>query len=215
MIFKQGIAKKHRQSIEAAFQTILDKGNDKHHRTARLILQSDMVIDVHPARSVGGASGVTGVISPSRLNDRIADERLNVLDAFGEIFITIAEETIDTGFQRGCEGTFAHENQHALDFAQTIASFSNADVNPLSIYNPNLFEMEWEAHLRAGEYMLQIGKDEYLDEGLALMILSRDAGGACYVDHDGIRRRLKESYGIESGGNVGGLASEMLGLRTR
>lgn len=215
MKFKPGIVKKYRQSIDDAFQTIVDRGNEKHRRTARLILDSEMVIDVHPARSLGGASGVTGVISPSRLNDRIADERLSLLDAFGEIFITIAEETIDTGGKRGCEGTFAHENQHALDFAQTIASFSNADVNPLSIFNPSLYEMEWEAHLRAGEYMMQIGKDEYLDEGLALMILSRDAGGACFVDHDGIRRRLKESYGIDASGNVGGFASEMLGLRTR
>ena len=215
MIFKQGIAKKYRQSIDDAFQTILDKGNEKHRRTAKLILNSGMVIDVHPAKALGGASGITGVISPSRLNSRIADERLSLTDAFGELFITIAEETIDTGFQRGCEGTFAHENQHALDFAQTIASFSDADVNPLGIYNPSLYEMEWEAHLRAGEYMLLIGRDEYLDEGLALMILGREADGACYVDHDGIRRRLKESYGMEFGNNVGGLASEMLGLRTR
>ena len=215
MKFKQGIAQKYRQSIDDAFQTILDKGNEKHRRTAILILNSEMVIDVHPAKAVGGASGITGVISPSRLNERIADERLSVTDAFGEIFITIAEETIDTGGKRGCEGTFAHENQHALDFAQTIASFSNADVNPLSIYNPNLYEMEWEAHLRAGEFMLQIGKEEYLDEGLALMILGRDADGTCFVDRDGIRRRLKESYGMEYGINVGGSASEMLGLRHR
>lgn len=215
MKFKEGIAKKYRQSIEDAFQTILDKGNEKHRRTARLILESEMVIDVHPAKAVGGASGVTGVVSPSRLNERIADERLNLTDAFGELFITIAEETIDTGGKRGCEGTFAHENQHALDFAQTIESFSNADVNPLSIYNPSLYEMEWEAHLRAGEYMLQIGREEYLDEGLTLMILGRDSDGKCFVDRDGIRRRLKESYGIEQGGNVGGLASEMLGLRQR
>ncbi len=215
MKFVNGIAKKYRQSIEDAFQTILDKGNEKHRRTAKLILESEMIIDVHPASRVGGASGITGVVDPSRLNYRIADERLNLIDAFGELFITIAEETIDTGFQRGCEGTFAHENQHAFDFAQTIESISNADINPLSIFNPNLYELEWEAHLRAGEYMLQIGKDEYLDEGLTLMILGRDAEGNCFVDHNGIRRRLRESYGMEAGGNVGGFASEMLGLRPK
>jgi hypothetical protein len=214
MRFDKGIANKYRQSIEDAFQTILDKGNARHRRTAKLILDSETLICVHPVSKVN-ASGITGAINPARLNDRIADERLNLLDAFGEIFITIAEETIDTGFQRGCEGTFAHENQHAFDFAQTIASFSNADINPLSIFNPNLYEMEWEAHLAAGEYMLQIGRDEYLDEGLTLMILGRDGEGRCFVDHDGIRRRLKASYGIETGGNVGGLASEMLGLRQR
>ena len=215
MRFDQGIAKKYRQSVEEAFQTILDRGNEKHRRTARLILDSEMMICVFPAARIGGASGISGVIKPAHLNERIADERLNLTDAFGELFITIAEETIDTGGRRGCEGTFAHENQHALDFALTIESFSNADVNPLSIYNPSRFEMEWEAHLRAGEYMLQIGRDEYLDEGLSLMILGRDAEGRCFVDEDGICRRLKESYGIERGGNLGGLASEMLGLRQR
>ena len=215
MKFADGIAKKYRQSVEDAFQTILEKGNTKHRRTAQLILDSEMVIDVQPVVRIGGASGITGAVNPSRLNDRIADERMGLLDAFGEIFITIAEETIDTGFQRGCEGTFAHENQHALDFAQTIESISNADINPLSIFNPSLYELEWEAHLRAGEYMLQIGKDEYLEEGLTLMILGRDLDGKCFVDYDGIRRRLKESYGMEAGGNVGGLASEMIGLRQR
>jgi hypothetical protein len=214
MKFDKGIDKKYRQSVEDAFQTIMEKGNERHRRTMRLILDSRMTICVHPVSKVN-ASGITGVVSPSRLNDRIASERMSLTDAFDELFITIAEETIDTGFQRGCEGTFAHENQHAFDFAQTIASFSNADVNPLSIFNPNLYEMEWEAHLAAGEYMLQIGKDEYLEEGLALMILGRDAEGRCFVDHEGIKRRLKESYGMEAGGNVGGLASEMLGLRER
>ncbi len=140
---------------------------------------------------------------------------MSLQDAFDELFITIAEETIDTGFQRGCEGTFAHENQHALDFAQTIESFSNADINPLSIFNPTLYEMEWEAHLAAGEYMLQISKDEYLDEGLALMVLGRGEGGNCFVDHDGIKRRLKESYGLELNGTLGMLASQMLGLKQR
>jgi hypothetical protein len=215
MKFKQGIAKKYRQSVEDAFQTILEKGNERHRRTVKLILESAMVIDVHPAKAVGGASGITGVIDPSRLNDRIESERMSLHDAFDELFITIAEETIDTGGKRGCEGTFAHENQHAFDFAQTIESFSNADINPLSIFNPTLYEMEWEAHLAAGEYMIQISKDEYLDEGLALMVLGRGDDGNCFVDHDGIKRRLKESYGLELNGTLGMLASQMLGLKQR
>lgn len=214
MKFDKGIAKKYRQSIEDAFQTILDRGNERHRRTMQLILDSEMLVCVHPVSKVN-ASGITGAIDPSRLNERIEDERLSLREAFGELFITIAEETIDTGFQRGCEGTFAHENQHALDFAQVIESFSNADLNPLSIFNPNLYEMEWEAHLAAGEYMLQIAKDEYLNEGLTLMILGRGADGKCFVDHDGIRRRLKESYHIEPDGYVGSFASEMIGIKLK
>jgi hypothetical protein len=213
MKFDKGIAKKYRKSIEDAFATILEKGNEKHQRTMKLILDSEMLVCVHPVSKIN-ASGITGAINPARLNGRIDDERLSLIDAFGEIFITIAEETIDTGFQRGCEGTFAHENQHALDFAQTIESFSNADINPLSIFNPNLYELEWEAHIAAGEYALQIGKDEYLDEGVTLMILGRNETG-CFLDHDGIRRRLKESYGMELGGNVGPLANQMIGLKEK
>ena len=141
--------------IEDGFQTILKIGNEKHKRTANLILDSEMHIYVAPVSKVN-ASGITGVVNPSRLNDRIESERMSLQDAFDELFITIAEETIDTGFQRGCEGTFAHENQHAFDFAQTIESFSNADINPLSIFNPTLYEMEWEAHLAAGEFIVLI-----------------------------------------------------------
>jgi len=214
MKFDEGIAKKYRQSIEDAFETILEKGNARHRRTMKLILDSKMIVCVHPVSRVN-ASGITGVVKPSRLNDRIESERMSLPDAFDELFITIAEETIDTGFQRGCEGTFAHENQHAFDFAQVIESFSNADINPLSIFNPTLYEMEWEAHLAAGEYMLQISKDEYLDEGLALMVLGRGGDGNCFVDHDGIKRRLKESYGLELNGTLGMLASQMLGLKQR
>jgi hypothetical protein len=213
MKFDKGIHKKYRHSIEDAFQTILEKGNEKHRRTAQLILDSEMLVCVHPVSKVV-ASGITGAISPSRLNERIADERMGLIDAFGEIFITIAEETIDTGFQRGCEGTFAHENQHALDFAQVIESFSNADVNPLSVFNPTLYELEWAAHIAAGEYMLQISKDEYLEEGVTLMILGRNDSG-CFLDQDGIKRRLRESYGLAIDGNQGTLASEIIGLRQR
>jgi hypothetical protein len=213
MKFDKGIAKKYRQSIEDAFQTIMDKGNERHRRTMKLILDSKMTVCVHPVSKVN-ASGITGVVNSAHLNDRIESERLSLQDAFDELFITIAEETIDTGFQRGCEGTFAHENQHAFDFAQVIESFSNADINPLSIFNPTLYELEWEAHLAAGEYAMQIGKDEYLDEGVTLMILGRGEAG-CFLDHDGIKRRLKESYGLELNGNLGGLASEMIGLKQK
>lgn len=209
MKFDNAIAKKYRQSIEDAFQTILDKGNETHRRTARLILDSEMLVCVFPVSKVR-ASGLSGVINPSETNEKISSERLSLKEALGEVFITIAEETL--GSQRGAEGTFVHENQHALDFALVIESFSNADLNPLSVYDPTLYEMEWAAHIVSGQYMLQIGRDEYLNEGLDLMILGRNENG-CFVDRDGIRRRLKESYGMELGGNVGSSASEMVGLR--
>jgi hypothetical protein len=211
MIFDDAVARKHRQSIEAAFDKILSKGNETHRRTARQILDSEMLVCVYPVSKVN-ASGLSGVINPSETNEKIASERLSLKDALGEVFITIAEETLSS--PRGAEGTFVHENQHALDFALVIESFSNADVNPLSIYDPTLYEMEWAAHIVSGQYMLQIGLDEYLNEGLDLLILGRSESG-CFLNHDGIRQRLRDNYGMEIGGNVGSLASEMTGLRLR
>jgi hypothetical protein len=213
MRFDHGIAKKYRRSIEDAFHAILERGNESHRRTAKLIIDSEMLICVHPVEKVR-ASGITGLIDPRETNEKIEDERLNLREAFDEIFITIAEETIDTGFQRGCEGTFVHEGQHAFDFAQVIESFSDSDVNPLSVYNPTLYELEWAAHVAAGEYMLAVSRDDYLQEGLDLMILGRNEAG-CFLDRDGIRCRLRDSYGLDPGDNQGRLASELLGLKMK
>lgn len=214
MKFDKGIAKKYRQSIEDAFETILDKGSDFHREMIQIIVESKMLVCVHPVSKVN-ASGITGLTNALMTRLKIQSERLNLEEAFGEVFITIAEETIDTGGQRGCEGTFVHEGRHAFDFAQTIASFSDADVNPLSVFNPTLYELEWEAHKTAGDYMLQINRDEYLREGLDLMILGLDENGEHFVSDEGIRRRLRESYGLEENKNQGKLVSEMFGLVQR
>lgn len=214
MRFDKGIKKKYRRSIEDAFQTILDKGNDFQREMMEIILDSDMLVCVHPVSRVN-ASGITGIINARRTNDKIESEILSLREAFGEIFITIAEETIDTGGQRGCEGTFVHEGRHGFDFAQTIASFSDCNVNPLSLFDPTLYELEWEAHKTAGDYMLQINLPEYLQEGLDLMILGCDGEGKYFVDDEGIKRRLRESYGLEEHGNRGNSVSQMFGLRQR
>lgn len=214
MKFEKGIAKKYRKSIEDAFEAILDKGNESHRATAKLILDSKMHVRVKPVSQVN-ASGVTGLIDPGDTNDRIGHERLSFREAFDEIYIAIAEETIDTGRQRGCEGTFVHEGRHAFDFARTIESFSDADVNPLSIFDPTLYDLEWEAHKTAGEYMLCVAQDEYLEEGVELMILGREAARGCFLNEEGIRRRLRDNYGLTLDANPGARASELLGLRQR
>ena len=214
MKFEKGIDEKYLRSVSDAFDTILTHGTEQQTMIAGLILSSDMLIRVRPVSKVK-ASGQTGLIDPGSTNDRIEEERLSVKESLGEIYIAIAEETIDTGGQRGCEGTLVHEGRHAYDFAQTVSSFSEADVNPLSIVDPTLYELELEAHKIAGDYMLCIDKDEYLDEGLGLMILSRkETSGPCYVDESGIHRRLAESYGL-SPEKPGPLASELLGLRQK
>jgi len=212
MKFDKGIDRKYRQSVEDAFQTILDKGNDDHRMVLNEIIESKMLVRVRPVREVN-ASGITGLISSVKTNYKLATERLSLREALGEICISIAEETIDTGGQRGCEGTFVHEGRHAYDFAQTLESLSNADVNPIGVFNPTLYELEWAAHKTAGDYMLCVDKPEYIDEGLQLMILGHATDGACCVNDDGIRQRLNDSYGLQIDGNQGPIASEMMGIR--
>jgi hypothetical protein len=213
MRFDNGIEKKYRKSIEDAFDTIMALGNDDHKRVIGAILDSPMLIQVQPVSKVK-ASGVTGVIDPAKTNKKIADGDMSLRESLGEIYINIAEETIDTGGQRGCEGTFVHEGRHAYDFATMIQSYSEAEINPLSIFDPSLYELELAAHKTAGDYMLCMDKAEYLDEGLQLMILGRKAAnGACYVDDGGIHKRLCDSYGLTLDGNQGPTASQLLGLR--
>lgn len=211
MKFERGIEKTHRKSIDEACATIIEKGDEFHRRMMNEFFESKMLVKVEPVKRIN-ASGVTSVINAIKTNVRMARERMSFRDALGEVYISIAAETIGDGFQRGVEGTFVHEGRHAYDFAQTLESLSNADVNPLAVFNPSLYEMEWEAHKNAGNYMLCIDKPDYIEEGVSLMILGRADDGTHFVSEDGIKRRLHESYGLALDGNVGSLASEMMGM---
>ena len=211
MKFDRGIDKKYRQSVEDAFAAILKNGNDLHRYYMNEILESKMLVRVQPVKKIN-ASGITGLINTVKTNFKMATSRLSLREALGEIYISIAEETIDTGGQRGCEGTFVHEGRHAYDFAQTLETLSNADVNPIGIFDPTLYELEWEAHKAAGDYMLCIDKPDYLDEGLQLMILCKEDGGGCAVSDDGIKQRLRDSYGLSLDANQGSTASQMMGI---
>jgi hypothetical protein len=210
MKFDKGIDKKYIDSINAAFATILAKGNAQQKRVMQAIIDSNMLIQVGPVEQ-RNASGQTFLISATT-NAKLLTTRMSLEEALGEVCIFIAKETIDTGGQRGCEGTFVHEGQHAYDFADAISSYSNRDISPLGVSNPSLYELEWAAHQTAGHYMLLINKPEYLDEGLGLMILGRKDDGTYFVDDDGIRKRLNDSYGLQENGNVGPTAFQMMGI---
>ncbi|CAN5437736.1 hypothetical protein BH10ACI2_BH10ACI2_01740 [soil metagenome] len=210
MKFDRSIAPKYRQSVEDAFDAIVKNGNDTHRHYMNEIIESDMVVRVQPVSEIN-ASGITGLISSIKTNYKLATGRLSLREALGEIYISIAKETIDGGGQRGCEGTFVHEGRHAYDFAQTLESMSNADVNPIGIFNPTLYELEWEAHKAAGDYMLCRATPDFVDEGLQLMILCQE-GGKCEVSDDGIMQRLRDSYGLDLKGNQGSLATQMMGI---
>ena len=131
------------------------------------IFESKMLVSVKPVSEIN-ASGVTGVINPLDENElRLATERMDLRDALGEIYITIAEETIDTGGQRGCEGTFVHEGRHAYDFALALESLSNADMNPIGIFDPTLYELEWKPTRPPADYMVCRDEQEFVDEGFS------------------------------------------------
>jgi len=214
MKFEEGIDSKYRKAVEDAVETIIEKGNDSHRTVAGAIRDSEMLVRVEPVSEVN-ASGVTGVINWWSTNRRIANEKLTVNQALGQIYILIAKETIDAG-PRGVEGTFVHEGRHAYDFARVIASFSDSDLNPLSVFDPTLYELELAAHIAAGEYMLLVDKDEYIAEGLDLLILGRDAAGAAQLWDEGIRTRLRDSYNLTADPDRQGvLASELLKLSDR
>lgn len=214
MRFDKEIEKKYRKSLDDAFDTILARGNTAQRKIMQTIIDSNMIVCVFPVSKVH-ASGITGVTNPTSTNDKILSDRLNLAEALGEVFITIAEETIDTGGQQGCEGTFVHEGRHAFDFAESISSFSVSDINPLSTFDPTLYELEWEAHLTSGDYMLQINQESYLQEGLDLGLIEQTANGNFIVSDAGIKRRLQNNYGLIKGGNEGRIVSEMFGLKQR
>jgi hypothetical protein len=88
-------------------------------------------------------------------------------------------------------------------------------VNPLSLFDPTLYELEWKAHRTAGEYMLCIARDEYIEEGIELLILGREAERGCFLNEEGIKCRLRDNYGLTLDANPGARASELLGLRQR
>jgi hypothetical protein len=212
MKFNDQITDELKAAIDDAFDAIVEKGDDHHRRVVNAIRNSNMLFNASPV-SVVNASGIAGIIDSDSTNEKIADGRLGVEEALGEVFITFATETL--GSKRGTEGTLVHEMQHAYDFALTIASFSNADVNPLSIFDPTLYELELAAHRTSGEWMLCVGSDEYTSEGVDLMILGREGSGPCFLDDTGIHKRLCDSYNLTPDGNQGPRASEMMRLRLK
>jgi hypothetical protein len=213
MKFEEGIDEKYRKAITDAINTIISVGNDSHRAVAAAIRDSNMLIRVDPVSKVQ-ASGRTGVINWFFTNRRIDNEKLDINEALGEIYMWIASETIDAG-PRGIEGTFVHEGRHAYDFARLISSFSDSDQNPLSIFDPTMYELEWAAHIAAGEYMLLVDKEEYVAEGCDLMILGRGDDGRCFLWEEGIKCRLRDGYGYTEVENPGKLTSEMLMLNDR
>ena len=191
MNFDESVPAEDRRRIEQALQDIKTYGNARQRLTAEFIERTEMTIHLGLARDVRGSGSVL-VDKIIGVNRAISRQRLSIFEAAQFIRLNIARETIDTGGQRGIEGTFVHEGKHALDFALMISTFSTGDEK--KYFNPTAFQREYSAHLTAAFYLMRRG-GEYLEEGVGLGILFQ-TNGSVSVNRKGIRARLRNNYGL-------------------
>ena len=213
MLFGERVDSKYRDAIEEALDVILERGNEGHKQTARCIRESNVRINFVPLDEIK-CSGVTGLNSMIRTNKRIQNGSIDFMDAFEEIHITFSDWTYDVAGQRVCQGTLVHEGLHACDFARIISSFSKAEKEPENVYDLSLYELEHRAAVASAEYLVLIGKEDYIDDGLKLSLVSLDASGQPFVDMEGIKIRMQNGYGLNED-QQGIMISRMLGIRPR
>ena len=213
MLFADDVKTIYRDAIEEASLTILEKGNEGHRETARHMLESDVRIKFVPLDEIG-CSGVTGVTSSRRTNRRIERETLDINEALGEVYITFADWTYDVAGQRGCQGTLVHEGLHAVDFARIISSFSKAEQHPEQVFDLSLYELEHRAAVASAEYLVLVGKEDFINDGLQLSLVSLDSDAKPFVDMDGINFRMQSGYGLNENEQAI-MISRMLRLRPR
>lgn len=213
MKFDSKVEKKYRDAIEEAVETILERGNKQQKNVAKLAKESDLLIRFVPLDEIG-CSGVTGVIDNNRTNSRIKNETLDIKEALGEVYIAFSDWCWDVAGQRGCQGTMVHEGLHAYDFAKIISTFSKAEEEPENIYDLTLYELEHRAAVTSGDYLVRIGKPDFIDDGLKLNLVSLDKNGKPFVDMDGIKIRMQDGYGLNES-EQGVIISKMLGLKRR
>ncbi len=191
MIFDESVPETDRNRIHQALDDIEHHGDRFHKRVSRFIRSSDLNVYLGTAKNVGGSGSV-------RLADQWGARRavgsggLAMFDAAAYVRLNIARETIDTGGQRGIEGTFVHEGKHAMDFAMMLATFSSAAEE--KIFNPTAFQRELSAHLTSAFY-LRLRGGEYAEEGIGLGLLEVRQGELS-VSTSGIRKRLAQNYGL-------------------
>lgn len=213
MKFDSKVETKYRDAIEEAVETILEKGNKQQKNVARLAKESDLLIRFVPLDEIG-CSGVTGVIDNNRTNERIKNETLDIREALGEVYIAFSDWCWDVAGQRGCQGTMVHEGLHAYDFAKIISTFSKAEEEPENIYDLTLYELEHRAAVTSGDYLVRIGKPDFIDDGLKLNLVSLDTDGKPFVDMEGVKIRMQNGYGLNES-EQGVIISKMLGLKQR
>lgn len=180
-----------KRKILRALDDIKEYGDSLHRRIAAFIEQSAISVYIRTAEKVGGSGSVyIDQIIPAQW--AIYRGELSFFEAAEFIRLNIARETIDTGGQRGIEGTLIHEGKHAQDFARMLARFSAG--NKSGYFNPTAFQREYSAHLTAAFYLMRRG-GEYAREGIDLGILYQ-SGEKIGINRKGIRARLKNRYNL-------------------
>lgn len=190
MIYDEAVPTEDRDRIDRALNDIDEHGDEFHKRLSRFILSSRLKIRVAPAKEIRG-SGSVGLDGQWTARRAVYSGSLSIFDAAEHVRLSIARETIDTGGQRGIEGTLVHEGKHALDLSMMLSSFSR---NAGGRFNPTAFQREYSAHLTSAFY-LRLRGGEYSEEGIGLGILMvKD--GELSVHPEGIRKRLAANYGL-------------------
>lgn len=191
MRYFSDVSEEDQRKIGQAIEDIVRFGDRFQADIARFIKNTELKLFVGPVSVVRG-SGSVQLEDHKRARRRVGKGVLGLREAARHVRLNIARETIDTGGQRGIEGTLVHEGKHALDFAKMLATASLGIEE--GFFNPTAFQKEYSAHLTAAFYLRRRG-GEYTEEGLRLGLL-KQSGSAISVDPEGIRNRLKRNYGL-------------------
>lgn len=191
MIFHENVPDIDRERIKQGLDDIKEYGDNLHRKIANFIEDTGILIYLDLARRVGGSGSVQLADQNAAIN-AVRQGDLEFEKAGKYVRLNIARETIDTGGQRGIEGTFVHEGKHAMDFAMMLSTFSKGIES--KVFNPTAFHKEYSAHLTSALYLLRRG-GEYTREGISLGLLY-DNDGKITVSRKGIRARLKNNYGL-------------------
>ena len=191
MIFNENVPDIDRQRIKQGLDNIKKYGDKFQAKIANFIEDTGIIINLDLASKIGG-SGSVQLSDQRAARKAVQNGELEFEKAAKYVQLNIARETIDTGGQRGIEGTFVHEGKHAMDFALMLSTFSKGIEE--KVFNPTAFQREYSAHLTAAFYLMRRG-GEYTDEGISLGLLY-NKNGKIRVNRKGIRSRLKNNYGL-------------------
>ncbi len=213
MKFHKNVPEIDRKRIERALEDIKTYGDRFQRETAKFIEETDVEIFLDIAENVGG-SGSVQLNNQKAARKAVNSGELSIYEAAKYVRLNIARETIDTGGQRGIEGTFVHEGKHARDFALMLSSFSIGSAK--EIFNPTAYQRELSAHITSALYLKRRG-GEYTEEGVSLgLLFERD--GKVRVNSKGIRARLRKNYGLTEetpGGYLNECANPKIGSPRR